>query len=691
MLEAAGLRNRWTFSASALLLAGSLLFGSVPPAGGVDGVVDHRAGQSACVAAAAESAGFEDMVGNFAEEAANCLAHYGITYGKTPERFSPRDIIPRWQMALFLQRAAVPAGIVLPGPADQGYTDLGSFASHIQAGINQMAASGIMPGTTDTTYRPSEPVTRKEMALLLARFLAAAATGPGGTDIDTVRPDDSNFKDLSQVSFTANQAIRRLYEMGVTQGTTATTFSPEGWVTRGQMAVFITRMLAHTNARPVGVSAQVTEDLVFRDSPVEIAISLRDTRHQPLVNRSVDLFTTDHPTMVFSDKGTCTAEARPAVGARECVIDGTDPATDMSGNLRAGVGGEDAERLRVWMWTGNRDEVFNEDTTQYATIDIATLASPTALMVTDSLPSSAVKVPFGEAVTFTFQLVDNDGLPVPREGVRFVLEVQESRTSGTQLERTTLTKTTGPDGSARQTFLHVDPFAEPGDVAFLDLDVRTSGGLAVRDGTAVGIVDDDGSRDDATLEWSDDRAEPTTLELAVVREYIVASSAGSGAAATVHATLSDQYGGPVRGEQVVFSSNDSRGVPNGVRRTTNSRGVAGLNYQRDSAESFAERITGSFDRIRDTTRQYWVMRVSGAADGSGTVRVVDTDDDTTILVTNDERVLLIEYDSNDAFKIGPSPVSYSDFEDDLTVGDTLRYAITNQRSATVNSFTLGNR
>ena len=78
-----------------------------------------------------------------------------------------------------------------------------------------------------------------------------------------------------------------------------------------------------------------------------------------------------------------------------------------------------------------------------------------SLMVTDSLPSSAVKVPFGEAVTFTFQLVDNDGLPVPREGVRFVLEVQDSRASGTQLERTTLTKTTGPDGSARQTFLHV--------------------------------------------------------------------------------------------------------------------------------------------------------------------------------------------------------------------------------------------
>ena len=126
----------------------------------------------------------------------------------------------------------------------------------------------------------------------------------------------------------------------------------------------------------------------------------------------------------------------------------------------------------------------------------------------------------------------------------------------------------------------------------------------------------------------------------------------------------------------MFSSNDSRGVPNGVRRTTNSRGVASLNYQRDSDEGFTERITGSFDRLRDTTRQYWVTRVSGAADGSGTVRVVDTDDDTVVVVTSDE-ILLVKYDSNDVFNIGRELVGFSDFEEDLTEGDTLRFEITN--------------
>ncbi len=207
MFEAAP-HKRWALQL-ALLVAGSLLLGTFPPALGVDGVVDHRARYSACVGVATASAGFVDMAGSFAEEAANCLAHYGITYGTEPGVFSPSDIISRWQMALFLQRAAGPAGIVIPKASDQGFTDLGSFAAHIRSGINQMAALGIMPGISGTTYGPTEPVTRQEMASLLARFLMAGPTGPGGVDISKVTPDDSNFTDLGPVGANWRKRYRK--------------------------------------------------------------------------------------------------------------------------------------------------------------------------------------------------------------------------------------------------------------------------------------------------------------------------------------------------------------------------------------------------------------------------------------------------------------------------------------------------
>ena len=681
--------GRWMAPALGLLLACSLLLGPLPPAMGLDGVVDHPAKYSACAGAATESAGFGDLVGNFAEDAANCLAHYAITYGTAEGVFSPRDIVPRWQMALFLVRAAVPAGIVVPRASDQGFTDLGSFAPHIQAGINQLAALGIMPGTSSTTYSPSDPVTRQEMALLLARFLSAAPTGPGGTDIDEMRPDDRNFRDLSQASFAAVGAIRRLYEMGVTQGTTASTFSPDGWVTRGQMAVFITRMLAHTNARPKGMTLQATDSLVFRESSVDISITLRDNTYQPFANRSVDIFAAEDPDKAFDDEGSCTLEATPAVGTGECIIDQSDLPTDVSGNVTADVLIGDEDRLTIWVWSGNHDDRFDDDLTTFVTLEFNTRPPVTAIAVTDDLPSSAVKVPFGDSVTFMFQLVDQDGEPVPREGVRFVLDVRESRDGGQQVEHTTLTKRTGADGTAQATFRNTDPSGAAGDIAFLDLDVSHSGGYEIWDDTTIGILKNDGSITDPNLDWSDQVAEPTSLNLSVANEYLVASASGRGAAATVVAALTDQYGGPVASEQVVFSSNDSRGVPNGVRRTTNSRGVASLNYQRDSGDGFIERITGTFGRLTSTVRQYWVTQVPDTADGSGTVRVVDTDEDTVVVVSGEE-ALLVDYDSQDRFTIGSKAVTYAEFEDDLSVGDTLAYRITRTDSGTVDSFTLTN-
>lgn len=690
MFKAAGSRNRYKYPALALLLVVAVLAGPMPRAGAVDGIVDYPAKYSACFGPAAASAGFTDMVGSFAEEAANCLAHYGITFGTEPGRFSSGDVIPRWQMALFLQRATAPAGLVVPKPTDQGFTDIDALDSHLRDGINQIAELGIMPGRTETTYGPSEPVTRQEMAILLARFLAAAPTGPGGTPIRDIRPDDGNFTDINRVPFVINQAIRRLFEMGIAQGTAADTFSPDNWVTRGQMAVFITRMLAHTNARPAGLTAQISDDLVFRGSTAEIAISYRDDFNRPYALRTLDLFIVEHPEEAFDDNGKCTDKVLPGLGADECVIDTSDTTTDASGNLLADVEVEDSEKLRVWVWTGSVNDTFDEDTTTFVTVDLVTRGTPTALLVSDDLPPSATKVPFGRPVTFIFQLVDEERKPVPWEGVEFVVEVRESRDNGNRVERTTLNKKTGPEGSAQATFINVDPSPELGDLAFLDLDVEVGPRLGLLDETAVGIVEDDGAVVDSSLRWSDERPEPTTLKVSVAREYIVASSAGNGAAATVLATLTDQYGAPVSGEQVAFSSNDSAGAPNGIRRTTHLDGVAELNYQRDSDRSYTERVTGSFRRLSHTARQFWVTRLLSSAGGSGTVRLIDTDSDEVVVVTS-SAVHLVEYDANDQFTVGGKAVGYSDFEAALSIRDTLSFQVTDGRPGTVNSYTLTNR
>ena len=165
-------RRKWWIPLAVLALSGSLLVAPAPPVLGVEGVPDHLARLSACVGAALEPAGFHDTKGSFAEDAADCLAHYEITFGTNPELglFSPGKTVTRRQMALFLERAAGPAGVELPEVSDQGFTDL-DVGSGSQDAINQLVERGIMEGTSSTTFDPHGPVTRSHMALWLARFL----------------------------------------------------------------------------------------------------------------------------------------------------------------------------------------------------------------------------------------------------------------------------------------------------------------------------------------------------------------------------------------------------------------------------------------------------------------------------------------------------------------------------------------
>ena len=680
----------WWIVPAVLALAASLLIGPADPADAVDGVADHPADYSACIGPATESAGFLDMRGSFAEAAADCLAYYGITKGTSAGIFSPNDVIPRWQMALFLARATGPAGIVVPKASDQGFTDLDLLGPHTRDAINQLAALSIMQGTSATTFSPFADVTRQQMALLLSRFLAAAPVGPGGADIVRIESDDDNFQDLDSVSVTTYRAIRKLYESGVTTGTSASTFSPDGRVSRGQMAVFIARMLAHTNARPAGLTVQTTTAEVFENSDVRLSVTLRDPTHQPFEDREVDIFTATDPAKAFDQNGACTDHVAPALGISACTIDGSDKTTDTLGNVEADIEVGDAEGLRIWVWTDKSGKSFDEDSSEPVVIDITTRSGATALEISDDLPPTAMKAQFGDSVTFTFRMIDDDGDPIARSGVSFTLQVRESRDNGRSFEPTTISKQTGPDGGTQLTFRFTDLSPDPGDIAKLDLDIRNSSGFKVEDETTIGMVEDDRSGNDPFLDWADERAEPTTLELSLTKEYRTASADGDGAASTVRAGLTDQYGGPVGRENIVFTSNDRNGVPNGVRRATNRQGVASLNYLRDFAGRGVETITARFDRLSTTARQYWIAPISGAASGSGSVRVVDTDNN-TIVVADGNDAVLIEYDGNDHYRVDAEPVTVANFEGRLTVGDTLAYEITGPGKAVVNTFTLTDR
>ena len=489
-------RARWGVLLLLVALVGSLLVGTSVPVVGQDREPGEQATYSACVGSATESSGFNDVTWYpaAARAAIDCLAHYNITHGTSTGDFDPGGEVTRWQMALFLVRAAGPAGIEIPRPSDQGFRDVGGLGGNVRDAIDQLAQLEITKGTTESRFSPHSVVTRRQMAQFLARFLEAAPVGPGGVDIKDVEPDDDEyFQDLRSVPRGVHEVIATLFEMGVTTGTSSTRFSPDEPVTRAQMALFITRALAHTGARPAGLTLQAAGRTVTAGDEADFAISVRDGSHRPVPDTPVDLLYASSRREAFDANGKCSTGVGAEVGDQPCVIDVNDDTTDAYGNVAYEffVDADLDEDLILWAWTGDLFDEFDLDTTVYVSVEFGTVKPATHFLLTDDLHPEAIKVPYGRSVTFTLQLVDEDGEPVAQEGVEIEISTGEER-GGTAGRPRTRSYYTDSEGEVQFSYQIRDPGSRAGgDDTDLTIEVLDSSNLRIIDKSAVGVVGDD--------------------------------------------------------------------------------------------------------------------------------------------------------------------------------------------------------
>ena len=721
------------------LVAG--LLGVAPPGAvgthGDEADVDYEASYSACVGAATESFGFEDTEGSFAEEAIDCLAHYGITTGRSATMYAPSESVLRWQMALFLARAAAAAGIVLENPApDQGFTDIGGVSEEAQNAINGLAAAEIMPGASQTAFSPNSAVNRGSMAMLLDAFLAQATPGTGafGGDIEKysdVEVDNYNvFTDISTVSLNTYNAIYRIYEVGVTQGIAEHQFGPDRNVTRAQMAAFITRAFAHTIARPAGVSIQAEKDSVLGESSVQLIVSVRDTMFQPLVDTSVDVFRSTDPDNAFGEDGTCNASAVGQVGnigRAVCEVDTGDETTDAAGDVTAlQLQVTDAD-VTVWAWTGDRADKFDSDDTASAQLTVGFSKAASQLLVTDNLEEGQTHLQFGETATVTVQVANEDDEPVAEKDVRVTVAqvITPDVSKESETSSSTNSFTTDASGKFELSFTRNDP--STGD------DENATVALTLSNPSSYVLQDEDGDAfASKTYTWSDDTGDPAKLTLETRQDYVEASDEKEGASATVTATLTDQFGNPVRGQRIYFWSDNPAGVgekaedakvdkvraniapisPQGDSesdqdfnarvtafnqrvfrdhysvfddlrgearfwRTTNRAGQATLTYSRDATTAVVETVRARLVRGMDDAKRvddddedllservavYWVAELDDDDSAAGRILVKDADNNRVVFVDGEGRARMADYDSNDQFNTGGTPMVFSDFE-----------------------------
>ena len=153
------------------------------------------------------------------------LAERGIAEGLGDGSFRPGHVVQRGQMATFIARSLGITGTDPPQFPD-------AHDSVHAAAIAAVSEAGIASGFADGTFRPSEAVTRGQMASFLAR---AANLSPA---------THGSFSDVA--GSVHADSIDAVAQVGITTGFADGTFRPDDPVSREQMATFLIRLLATT-------------------------------------------------------------------------------------------------------------------------------------------------------------------------------------------------------------------------------------------------------------------------------------------------------------------------------------------------------------------------------------------------------------------------------------------------------------
>lgn len=147
----------------------------------------------------------------------------GLIEGTSPTTFNPNGACTRAQMVTLLWRCAGSPVVTGSNP----FTDLEPGAYYYDA-VLWAVKQGIVSGTSATTFSPNATVTRGQIVTLLYRANGSPAVSGG------------SFADVPANAYYADAVAWAMTE-SLTNGTSATTFSPNAICTRAQIVTLLYR------------------------------------------------------------------------------------------------------------------------------------------------------------------------------------------------------------------------------------------------------------------------------------------------------------------------------------------------------------------------------------------------------------------------------------------------------------------
>ncbi|MGD6855727.1 pullulanase [Bacillus infantis] len=176
---------------------------------------------------------------SWAEEYIETLASKYIIKGKADGKYAPGEEITRAEFTVLLVRA-----LGLPAKAyDKKFSDVkGNEWFNANGELTAAVHYGIISGKPDGTFAPNEKLTRAQAAVMIAR-----AMDLGFLEFDKSQLNANkkltDFKDASQFGAWAKEGAEAVYQSGIMSGMTKTTFNPNGYTKRDQMAKILAEFL----------------------------------------------------------------------------------------------------------------------------------------------------------------------------------------------------------------------------------------------------------------------------------------------------------------------------------------------------------------------------------------------------------------------------------------------------------------
>jgi hypothetical protein len=172
---------------------------------------------------------FKDIAQHWAKAAIEHGVTLGFINGYSDGTFRPNAQVTRAEFAAMLVRA-------LDLKADSSgmkFKDAGSIPKWAEGYVATAAAAGILTGYEDQTFRPSKPINRSEIAVMVARALKWPANAT----------EKSTFADREQIPAWAEPSVATAAKAGIIKGRGANLFVPAANATRAEAVTLLLAMI----------------------------------------------------------------------------------------------------------------------------------------------------------------------------------------------------------------------------------------------------------------------------------------------------------------------------------------------------------------------------------------------------------------------------------------------------------------